>query len=311
MTGLAYAGLYVVAESWLNDRSTNQNRGRLLAIYMIVSLGGLGLGQLLLNVASPDSVSLFILSSVLVSLALVPVSLSAISAPRFSEPSHIGFGSLFKLSPLGVVGCASVGVVHGAVFGMGAVYAAKAGMSVGETSVFMFIFLAGGIVLQWPLGRLSDTLSRSLVITATTCLAGVLSLVAIAISGRGHEALFLVMCVYGGMSLPLYSICVAYTNDRLTSEQMVAASSTLVLVRGIGSVLGPMATALFMAWFGLTAFFWCLAFAHILVGAFALYRRTQRAAVPVEEQRQYPMTSPQESPIAAAIVAESAKEEDD
>jgi MFS family permease len=309
MTGFAYAGLYVVAESWLNDKATNSTRGQLLSVYMVISLGGLGFGQLLLILADPIETTLFILISVLVSLALVPISLTASSAPEFSEPEHISFPQLYQVSPLGVAGCFGIGVVHGALFGMGAVYANKMGMSVSETSYFMFVFLLGGIVLQWPIGRLSDSFGRRRIITAVTFLAMAFSLVAVFASTQSHAILLWVVCLYGGMSLPLYSICVAYTNDHLSPEQMVAASSTLVLVRGLGSVVGPMAVAILMGEIGANGIFWSLAVTHLVIGLLALYRSTQREAPPVTEQPNYLMVGIKESPVAAAVSAKSAGRE--
>jgi len=311
VTGIAYAGLYIVAESWLNDQSTNQTRGQILSIYMVISLGGLGLGQLLLNVTDPAGSGLFILVSVLISLALMPILLTTGSVPNFSDGYKIGIKQLYRASPLGVIGCMSVGMVHGAFFGMGAVYANNIGMSVAQVSYFMFAVLIGGIVLQWPLGRLSDAVSRRRLITVINCIAAVLSLAAIHISGGSHETLLVIMCLYGGMSLPLYSICVAYTNDRLDPKQMVAASGTLVLVRGIGSILGPGSTALLMAYVGPNGFFWFLASAHAVVGLLAVYRMTRRSTLPIGKQRQYPAASPRESVVAATMAARSAEARDD
>ncbi len=307
LTGIAYAGLYIVAESWLNDQSTNKTRGQILSVYMVISLGGLGLGQLLLNLTDPAGSGLFILVSVLISLALIPILLTTGSVPNFSDSYKISIKQLYRATPLGVVGCMSIGMVQGSIFGMGAVYANNIGMSVAQVSYFMFAVLIGGIVMQWPLGRLSDTISRRRLITAINCVAAVLGIAAIQFSGASHETLLLIMCLYGGMSLPLYSICVAYTNDRLDPKQMVAASGTLVLVRGIGSMLGPAGTALLMAFVGPDGFFWFLAAAHALVGLLAVYRMTRRSTLPIGEQRQYPAAGLKESVVAAAMAAKSAK----
>ena len=122
VTGFAYAGLYVVAESWLNDRATNETRGSLLSVYMVVLFGGLAGGQLLLNVADPGGFLLFVLASVLVSLALVPISLTAGPAPEFDAPTPVGLLELYRVSPLGVAGAMGTGLAHGVLFGMGAVY---------------------------------------------------------------------------------------------------------------------------------------------------------------------------------------------
>lgn len=308
VTGVAYAGLYIVAESWLNNRADNDNRGQILAIYMVISLGGLGFGQLMLPLGDAGEATLFILVSVMVSMALVPIALTSTVQPPFAAPSHIGMRSLIQASPLGVTGCFTVGVVNGAVFGMGVVYALGAGMTIGQASVFMFAALAGGVALQWPLGRLSDRFSRRKIITALSAVSAAFSLLGVVLAGQPAWVLMTVICLYGGVSLPLYSICVAYTNDYLETDQMVAASGSLVLVRGVGSALGPVTAALLMAQAGPSGFFWCLALAHAAVGLLALYRMTRRAAKRVEEQRRYAAAGPRETPIAAAARAQSAKE---
>ena len=168
LTGLGYAGLYIVCESWLNDRATNDSRGALLAAYMIVMLGGVALGSLLLGVTEPVTFQPFILISVLMSFAVIPILLSAQPAPAVDQPESMSLLQIYRASPLGVVGAWLVGITQGAFFGMGAVYATRAGLSLGQTSVLMMSAFVGGMLLTWPIGRLSDRFDRRLVLTATT-----------------------------------------------------------------------------------------------------------------------------------------------
>ena len=172
VTGFAYAGLYIVAESWLNDASENKTRGQLLSFYMLISLGGMAGGQFLLNIASPSSYELFVLISVLVSIAVIPILLSVSKAPEFNTSESVGLLQLYRVSPLGVTGMLINGVVMGAIFGMGAVYAANIGLSVREISFFMGSLVLGGALLQYPIGKLSDVFGRRQVIIGT-CAAGV------------------------------------------------------------------------------------------------------------------------------------------
>ncbi|MBK1670652.1 hypothetical protein CKO28_21765 [Rhodovibrio sodomensis] len=171
VTGFAFAGLFIVAESWLNDRATNQTRGSLLAVYMVVLMGGTAGGQLLLNLDDPTRFQLFALVSVLISLSLVPLLLSATPAPAIRMPEKVGLLQLYRASPLGVVGCFGTGVAHGAALGMGAVYAGAAGFSVAEISAFMGAVYLGGMLAQGPIGVLSDRFDRRLVLTVTTLAA--------------------------------------------------------------------------------------------------------------------------------------------
>ncbi len=310
LTGFSYAGLYVVAESWLNDRATNETRGRLLSIYMLVMLIGMGAGQLLLNLAHPGGFELFILVSVLVSLALVPILLTAAPAPEFRTPSPVSLRQLYRISPLGVVGALGTGMAQGGLVGMGAVFAKEAGLSLAEVSMFMAAAFLGGALLQWPIGRLSDRFDRRRVLTVVTFSAAVCALAATVVAGPFAEIappwiLYLLIGLFGGMNMPMYSLTIAHTNDYLMPSQMVAASGSLVLVGGIGAAFGPVTLAGMMSGVGPTGFFWGLGLLHAAIGFFALYRMSRRAARPVEEQGTFVAVPPRASPVAAYLSPES------
>ncbi|MDH3791239.1 MAG: MFS transporter [Rhodospirillales bacterium] len=308
VTGFCYAGLYIVAESWLNDRATNETRGQLLSVYMLMILGGVTVGQLLLNVADPNGFLLFVLASVLVSLALVPVSLTAGPAPAFDAPSKVGLLELYRMSPLGVAGAMATGMAHGVLFAMGAVYADRTGLSVAEISIFMGAAYLGGMIFQWPIGRLSDRFDRRRVMTAVTLLAAIFAVSAVLVSTHSVEALMLVTLLFGGMTLPMYSLCIAHTNDYLEPGQMVAASATLVLVGGLGASLGPPTVAAMMALVGPDGFFVALGMIHAAIGGFALYRMSQRAPVPLDEQNPMVPVPSGALPVAAALSAKTVRD---
>lgn len=300
-TGFSYAGLYVVAESWLNERSGNQTRGRLLSIYMLTQFGGLAGGQLLLSTGDPGGFTLFILASIAVSIALVPILLSARPAPAFEAPSPLGLKDLFHVSPLGFLGALGSGLVQGAYSGMGAVYAATLGLSIGSISLFMASVTIGGAVLQWPVGHLSDRIGRRRVIIFVT-FAGALACVGAALVGdRSLAALIAAAVVFGGLALPLYALSVAQTNDYLRADQMVAASSGLILLYGTGSIFGPIASSAAMSLVGPDGFFWYLALVMAVLGLFTVYRMTVRPAKPVDEQTRYAPAIPRRSPLAAVF----------
>lgn len=205
ITGVCMAGLYLVTESWLNDIATNRTRGQLLSVYMVVTMTAMGLGQLLLNLADPRGFELFILVSVLISFALIPMLLSAGKTPEFSAPERINIRALYCASPLGIVGSFSTGVALGSVFGMGAVYANINGMSIVDVSLFMTAFSIGAVVLQWPIGWLSDRIDRRKVIVFIAAVSAVLALLALLASQHSSQALIITMAFYGGVSVPLYS----------------------------------------------------------------------------------------------------------
>lgn len=301
VNGFAVAGLYIVVESWLNDTATNRTRGQLLSVYMLIVLGGMAAGQFLLNLANPSGFELFILISVLVSVSLVPISLSITRAPKFEAPAHVSARTIYRTSPLGVVGVLLVGVAQGTLLSMGAVYANAIGMGVADVSVFMATALAGGMFLQWPVGHLSDHFDRRIIITIVTALAAVAAATGAIAGGQSTIILLVAVFLFGGLSFPLYSLCIAHTNDHLQPEQMVAASGTLILAASIGSVIGPTLTATLMSASGPAGFFWCLAAAHTAIGVFALYRMTRRPSLPIDEQSAYQPMPARSSPVAARI----------
>jgi MFS family permease len=284
LTGFCYAGLYVVSESWLNDRATNETRGQLLAVYMILVFLGMGFGQLLLNVGDPTGFELFVLSSVLISLALIPILLSSGKVPQVETPQPVGLRELYRLSPLGVVSSFGTGMAHGTLLGMGAIYAESIGLSTRGVSIFMGVIFLGGLIFQWPLGRLSDHFERRLILTVVTILAAAFAVAGAFATEAPQLVLFATIFVFGGMCLPLYSLTVAHTNDNLTSAQMVAASGTIYIFVGVGATVGPIAVAFLMQLTSPVAFYYTLATIHGAIGAFALYRMTRRQPVPLDEQ---------------------------
>ena len=283
ITGISYAGLYVVTESWLNDRAGNENRGKLLSIYMVIVTLGLGGGQFMLNLADPEEADLFILVSVVVSFGLIPMLLTARPAPVFEMSGKMTLRQLFKASPLAVISNTLTGVAHGTIFGLGAVYALQKGFSVEKVSIFMACFLFGGLLFQWPLGLLSDRIDRRVVMAASAAVAVALTLLAVFVPAGG-TFFFAVIALLGGVVMPMYSMCIAYANDRLEPEQIIAASGSLVMVAGIGLSTGPIMVSFLMSQFGPDFYFTGIGGAFALIFLFAVYRMGQRAGVDVEDQ---------------------------
>jgi len=297
-TGFAYAGLYIVAESWLNDMADNETRGQLLSFYMLISLGGMAGGQFMLNIASPEGSTLFILISVLVSVAVIPILVSVSTAPAFETTESVGVFQLFRVSPLGVFGIFAAGISAGSIFGVGTVYASSIGLDVQQVSFFMGSLIIGGIIMQFPLGRISDVIGRRWVIIMTCALGALVSSLA-SVTTVGGWHLFGLIALIGGLSWPLYSLCVAHTNDYLNPSQMVAASGALVLVNGLGAAVGAPITAFAMEFLGPQSFYQVNGAALGLVCLFAIWRATRRRAVAPAEQGEFVSMPP--SPISAVM----------
>ncbi len=285
-TGLCMAGLYVVVESWLNELATNATRGRLLAIYMVVSMCGMAGGQFLLNLGDPRSFELFIIASVLVSLALVPVSLSDRGAPPNRTPIPMSLRELAAIVPTGLTISALGGMAHGSLLGMGAVYATRAGLTPSQTALFMGAPMLGGVILQFPIGALSDRVPRRgvmfvVAVAATLAASGLLTVAA------GSAASYLLIFAVGGFSFPLYSLGIAYTNDWIKPEQSMGASSALVTMNGIGAVLGPIISAGLITFFDTQMFFVVLIATHGTIATYLTYRIVARDGLPMSRQGRF------------------------
>lgn len=307
VTGFSFAGVYVVVESWLNARADNDSRGRILSIYMIVSYGGLAGGQLLFKVADPTTFNLFLLSSILLSVALIPLLVSRVTAPLEEESESMSVSELFKIAHTGVVSITLTSIVSGVVLGMGAVYAANAGMSISQTATFMSVFIAMGAVAQWPVGWISDKFDRRLVIVILCALS--VTLIAMLYRINPQSTAFVVIFgLFGATALPVYSLSIAHTNDRLRPEQMTSASSTMVLFSGIGAAAGPITVGYLLHAFGNVWFLLYLGGIHLLLGLLVLYFIFQRKAVPDDQQVDHQLMASRITPVGLEAVAIEAEE---
>lgn len=284
LTGFAYAGLFLVVESWLNDAATNKSRGTILGLYMVITYVGMAIGQGLLNVADPDKMELFVMTSVLVSLALVPISLSRRPAPDFALNEKIKITTIWKRSPLGILGVTMTGVASAALFGIGPVYGAEIGLSTAAISGFMASFLIGSVVCQMPVAWMSDRMDRRKMIIILGFLSAAVSGLLLITNADNLWLLFGVFAMLGGACLPIYGQCISHVNDHLLPRQFVAASGTLLLLNGAGAAFGPLVVTGIMAVAGVNGFVAFLIVAFLAIGCFGVYRTFRAAPVPQENQ---------------------------
>ncbi len=292
ITGISLVSCYVVTESWLNDRATNKNRGQLLSAYMMVIYFGLAIGMLLLNVSKPEDYEPFILVSILLSLALVPILLTKRPAPKFKKIETISIKELYKISPLGSLSSFFTGIIHAAFFSLISVYATLAKFTLVETSILLFIATIAGVIGQGPIGYFSDTFDRRKVIVITTFGSSVLAFVSILTSNDPIQNIyymdefafrkiifFIAVGLYSSLCLPLFSLNLAHTNDFVPKSKFVAAGGGLQFIFGVGAISGPILCSVFMEWFGLNGLFIFLIIAHAIIGGFGLYRMKVRDTV--------------------------------
>jgi MFS family permease len=283
-TGFCFAVLYMVIESWLNERSTNDNRGVIFAVYAIVSFGMLGFGQLLLSVENPGGYPLFLIASILVSVAALPVAFTRTEQPKPADYIHIRLLYLYRLSPVGLVGAFLVGGVAGAVWSLAPVFFGAAGASTQDIALLMTVMVLAGALGQWPLGFISDRMDRRIVIVAASFLA-LIAGIAVSIFGTTTSSLGLVVVgAFGLFSFPLYMLCVAHMNDSVPHDGFVEAASGLLLIWGAGAVIGPLLASLATSAFGLGGLFYTTALLHFALLAFTIYRVSKRGARTAEER---------------------------
>jgi MFS family permease len=308
LSGVCFAGIYVVAESWLNDRADQRTRGVLLASYMVVIYVGLGAGQLLLNLADPSGSVLFTFIGVLISLAVVPIALTAQRAPDFALPRRVSFRELLAISPLGAAGALFTGATAGTLFTLGPVYAARSGFDTAAVATFMACSILPAIALQLPLGRLSDRVDRRGVLIGISIGAAAAAAIASQLESAS-PAFFVAVAAYGGLSLCAYAVCLAHVNDHLLPTQMVAASATVLLANGIGSAVGPVAVSAAMQLLGPAAFFGSVIVLHATFALYAAWRKHRSDAVPSPEKARFVNAPPQVAPTGRLAAPEAKPEE--
>ena len=283
-TGFSMVCIYTIAESWLNDRSSNKNRGKVLSIYMIILYSSMGLGMFLLNFSKPENFEPFVLISIIMSAALIPILLTKRKPPNFKKIKSMSLKELYEVSPLGMVGSVFYGFTQSALFTLLAVYATSMNFTIFEISLVTFLLSISGAVSQYPIGNLSDKYDRRLVIVYSTFGAAFFALFAIFSSSTMHLPgnlgskfwFYIFLTLFAFCSLPMFSLILAHTNDYITKDKFVAAGAGLQFAFGLGAISGPFLCSLFMDFVGTNGFFVFLIIFHSLIGFFGIYRMNVR-----------------------------------
>lgn len=297
--GFCFCGVYITAESWLNDASTNENRGQSLSLYMIVQMAGIVFAQWIVTQADVGGYVLFIIPSILVSLAFAPVLLSVKPMPAFETTKPMRVRELVSASPLACFGMFMLGGMFAAQFGMSAVYGSRVGLTVGEISFFVSAIYVAALVAQYPIGWLSDRMDRRVLIIWVALIGAAGSLIAFLIPDR-FTLIVLSGAIIGGTSNPLYALLIAYVNDYLEKDDMAAASGGLLFINGLGAIAGPLIVGFMMDTIGNNGFWLYTSVLMFAIGAYGLYRSTQRSRDDLEtETVPYAPVSAASTPIAA------------
>ena len=288
LTGISMVSIYTVAESWLNDRASNKNRGSVLSIYMVILYGAMGLGMFLLNFSNPGNFEPFILISIITSAALIPILLTKRKPPTFKKISSMSLQEVFISSPFGMVSSFFYGTIQSALFTLLAVYAATMNFSIFQISLVTFLLAVSGAISQWPIGKLSDMFDRRKVIIIVTFAAAFFAFCAILSSRQmylpGELAtskfwFYVFLILFSFCSLPMFSLILAHTNDFIPKEKFVAAGASLQFIFGMGAMSGPFLCSIFMGMVGPNGFFIFLLFFHSVIGAYGVYRSKVRPVI--------------------------------
>ena len=299
--GFAAAGLYMVIESWLNDRATPDARGRIFATYMTVNYGSLIIGQMLFSSNKPTSFTLFDLTAVFYALCLIPVGLTLLPQPHARTVPTLRPMRLFRTSPVGVIGCIAVGLANSALWAWAPIFAQDHGLNRAWLSTFMSVLTLGGAVVQIPLGRLSDYVDRRLVILGTCVAAAVVGTVLYVFSESGTTNLLILIGLFGITALPFYGLSVAHANDRIPRESFVEASATLLMLNALAACFGPSIAAQVIAFWGSGALFLYTAAIHVAMAVFIVVRLTTRETLIGETKDRFEPMPPQGSPAALEL----------
>lgn len=301
LIGFCFSCIYVTAESWLNNTATNETRGQALSAYMIVQMLGIVSSQGLLALGDPTGYGLFIIPSVLVSLAFMPILLADTPAPTFDDAKRLGFRRLWGTSPLGCMGMLLTGGIFAGMFGMASVWGAMAGLNFQQIAAFGAALNVGGLILQYPVGWISDRVDRRKLIMALSLFgAGVMAVASLV--PLPFVLILIVALLLGGMINPLYSLLIALTNDYLQKEEMAGASAGMIFLNGFGAIFGPLASGWLMGQIGKAGYFAFLGGLFLALGLYAAWRISRRPSL--TSHPGYRGLSPTASSLAVGAVME-------
>ena len=295
-TGFTMAGAFMVIESWLNESATNENRGTVFGLYMMVTYASIMGGQMIVAFGDIESQSLFMVAGIFFCLSLIPTAISTAVTPRPLQEVSLDIRKLYGNSPVSVAACLLVGVANGAWGTLGAVYGARIGISTVGVAVMMSLVVVAGAVMQMPVGRVSDLTDRRNVLAGAAFGTSLIGVAIFLFQPRGEVVVIAMTAAYGALAYTLYSIAVAHANDHADSGDFVKVSGGLLLLYGVGTMIGPVLAAVLMDWLRPDAIFAATALAHLTLAGYTIVRIRARAAVPIGERETF-QTMPAERAV--------------
>ncbi|RJG43650.1 MULTISPECIES: MFS transporter [unclassified Mesorhizobium] len=286
-TGFTMAGAFMVIESWLNEKATNENRGTVFGLYMMVTYASIMAGQMIVAFGDVKSASLFMVAGIFFCLSLIPTAVSTASTPLPLQDVSLDLKGLYANSPVSCVGCFLTGVANGAWGTLGAVYGARIGISTPEIALMMSLVVVAGAAMQLPMGRISDRTDRRFVLAAAAFISAIVGVLTFLTGPRTGVLVITMTAAYGAFAYTLYSLAVAHANDHARPEDFVKVSGGLLLLYGFGTMIGPIIGAALMGYLSPESLFLATALAHFSLAGYTLLRISRRAPVPVEDREAF------------------------
>ncbi|PWJ85041.1 putative MFS family arabinose efflux permease [Pseudaminobacter salicylatoxidans] len=309
-TGFVMAGAFMIIESWLNERATNENRGTVFGLYMMVTYASIMAGQMIVAAGDVGSASLFMVTGIFFCASLIPTAVSTAAHPKPLQDVSLNLKGLYANSPVAFFGCLLIGVANGAWGTLGAVYGARIGISTPQIALMMSLVVVAGAVMQMPMGRISDRTDRRFVLAAASFGAALVGVLIFIIAPRGGTAVIAMTAAYGALAYTLYSLAVAHANDHASAEDFVKVSGGLLLLYGFGTMIGPMIGAGLMGPLSPESLFLATALAHFVLAGYTLLRIRRRAPVPLEEREAF-KTLPAERGVTPEVARLDPRAEED
>ena len=284
LTGFCFAVLFVVIESWVNDRSSNENRGVIFSVYVMITLSVQAVGQFLMLLYEPDGIELFAIVSILVTIAAIPIALSTSPAPYVDQDVSFNLKKLYKISPAAVIGCLFIGFANGSFWSLAPIFISDVYVDISFTAYFMTAVIVGGAIFQWPVGYLSDKIGRRKITIVTAALSATISFLIVSIiDDLNLSGLIITGLFWGGLTFPLYAVTVAHANDNANPNEFVMVSSSLLLMYGIGAIIGPIISSGLMAYTKSSGLFIFTGITHLILAIYLSTRVAYRESKPLEE----------------------------
>lgn len=313
VTGFGLAGVFMVIESWLNERADNETRGFIFSLYMVVTMGAMMTGQFIMPLSDPALATPFMICAIMFAAAVIPTTMSRQQHPKPLTEVKLHLAALFRLSPAAAVGVVLSGVMEGAWNNMAAVFGKEVGFTTIQIATLLVLTMAGGIVFQYPLGRASDKVDRRLVMAGAALGCALISILAAHAESTYPLTLFVTAFFLGGLIYPLYSVAVAHANDHADSSRFVQVSGGLLILYGLGTMAGPLLAASLMEWHGAHGIFFLLAGCSAAMAAYSFFRIMRRETVPPEDQEDFSTIplSPTQTPATFALDPRAENEQKD